>query len=853
MSFIKKYKDYHILLEKLKFSEVRNLLKVWKDSNGDKRYDEWFQGKHRIYIPFQSIITPIQTQVIKYLSSIGYQVVNYADGIAFDPKNPKQQPKISKILNRFNPSLKPKYDSDREKAKKSEGNYQIVISRHAYDLANMTSDRSWEHASCMEYRGGSNNRYITCDVKEGTLIAYLINKNDKNIDKPIARVLIKPFINKDNDKDIILWVEEKIYGEQVNGFKESVEIWLKEKQPNISGKFELHPELYNDSGIIRNFYEWSKEYDSVSKLTGYDKYYIVYKDGKCGIVSDKNINLVPIEYDMITICAGVNILLIVVKNGKFGILKNFIPSLKCKYDDITHIDNTSLFILKLNKKFGFINLSYDDVDTVIVEPIYDNIFKSVISNFFIFKIDNKYGLLSSNTGNIVIQPIYDNIDNNLSFRKGNKVGVLDTSNGTEKINFDSNLIDKVVSSIDNIFFICEKNGKKGLLFKNGDILINFLYKSIKKIFVRKGIEFLIEDEKNKIGLYSSPNEKILIPCLYDNIRYIITDNNINFYEIRIGDKVGLYKNDEILVEPKYDAFEIKYSNEGNIYCEAYLNNNRTVIDLSNGKEYDMCITNTYVDHSLGTIYITKNNITNKFGIYDKDYKEIISPIYDSILYYGDINNDLLFKTKINDKQGIITIKNKIILNNIYDDLKKFGNYITCVDNNKCYIYNIENKEISFIGVGTKMYCESEDKLIFNVENGNKYYLYSIKTKNRSKEYDNIYFEYDYLNNNRILLFKIEIDKLKGYMLYDNNNFIEIISPQYLFTYFKDFRNHDYFLICKDIESKITIYDIDGKMLLTNIDSYISEGYDKYIITFNDKTIKTYKVDKNNFIEIPTKQ
>lgn len=71
------------------------------------------------------------------------------------------------------------------------GDLWIVISNHAYDIAGMSTDRDW--TSCMNIFTGDNRLYVKHDIQYGTLVAYIIDKNDTNIQHPYGRVLIKPY------------------------------------------------------------------------------------------------------------------------------------------------------------------------------------------------------------------------------------------------------------------------------------------------------------------------------------------------------------------------------------------------------------------------------------------------------------------------------------------------------------------------------------------------------------------------------------------------------------------------------------------------------------------------------------
>lgn len=121
----------------------------------------------------------------------------------------------------------------------------IVISKAKYDIAGMSTGRGW--TSCMNIDGGSNYSYISCDLEEGSIIAYLVKKEDLNIKNPIARVLIKPFINRYDENDIIFKPEEVIYGTATKSFGQKVNELLDSNQ-DVSSVYDLNDRLYNDSG-----------------------------------------------------------------------------------------------------------------------------------------------------------------------------------------------------------------------------------------------------------------------------------------------------------------------------------------------------------------------------------------------------------------------------------------------------------------------------------------------------------------------------------------------------------------------------------------------------------------------------
>lgn len=70
-------------------------------------------------------------------------------------------------------------------------NLWLVISNHAYDIAGMSTNRDW--TSCMNIINGDNKVYVKHDIQYGTLVAYIIDKKDTNIQQPYGRILIKPY------------------------------------------------------------------------------------------------------------------------------------------------------------------------------------------------------------------------------------------------------------------------------------------------------------------------------------------------------------------------------------------------------------------------------------------------------------------------------------------------------------------------------------------------------------------------------------------------------------------------------------------------------------------------------------
>lgn len=108
--------------------------------------------------------------------------------------------------------------------------------------------KDYDYLSTLK-RGGVNTHYLINDIYEGSLIAYLIYKSDRNINNPIANLAIKPFINDDDENDILLVSDKKMYGQGSEIFKKTVDNWLKEVNGNKKGNYTISKNIYNDSGI----------------------------------------------------------------------------------------------------------------------------------------------------------------------------------------------------------------------------------------------------------------------------------------------------------------------------------------------------------------------------------------------------------------------------------------------------------------------------------------------------------------------------------------------------------------------------------------------------------------------------
>lgn len=224
-----------------------------------------------------------------YNDIIDYDKVNLEKALILLSKESKNSNvSLAKIL--FNNEIDKfeQYYNSRPSLKFLTSKFQVVISRHPYDIAGKSTNRRW--TSCMRLPdpkdssdyGGAYHEYVFKDILEGTLEAYLIFDYDKNINNPLSRISIKPFINTNGQ--IYLDHQNKFYLDEnaipnvmILAFKNSINKWINEIQKDITGYFTFRDDLYSDSHDISETYRFKLPEDQLEIL---DEFYneILYFD-----------------------------------------------------------------------------------------------------------------------------------------------------------------------------------------------------------------------------------------------------------------------------------------------------------------------------------------------------------------------------------------------------------------------------------------------------------------------------------------------------------------------------------------------------------------------------------------------
>lgn len=236
-----------------------------------------FHNKDRIVFPLEvdseelvNLNNPLIEQIQKLLSNTGVKIFtkkDYIRGFAYkiEDVNKKNPLRIGKLLLKINTpeskKLAEAFRDDPIRGGKKENELYIIISRHPYDIAGASTDRSWTSCMNLGLKGihyddkgaGINKHYIPKDIIQGSLIAYLVSGNDIHpngkfaINRPLARILMKPFRNEEDYNDVAYSIG-KTYGISNNHFRTFLRAWiLSHLNTNTKGKkYSLDHNLYSD-------------------------------------------------------------------------------------------------------------------------------------------------------------------------------------------------------------------------------------------------------------------------------------------------------------------------------------------------------------------------------------------------------------------------------------------------------------------------------------------------------------------------------------------------------------------------------------------------------------------------------
>lgn len=278
---------YNLIME-----ELTNAQKRLTDEFADNRAKGLSFGpifkEERTYFPLKSIKAAnieVPNEIEETLDEVGFYITDYRAGIAMKKAKPGEkkdlrQIKIGKILQKLNQhNLLKQFNERLGTSKKDIQNiqFEFCITHNPYDIAGMSTDRNW--TSCMELDNGEYKDTPLYQVQYGGMVAYLISAEDKNIEKPFARIAIKRFIPEDYDEDeasskFIFLAENRIYGDvdlaDELTFQEEL-IKILEKSNSLTSDNEFDDYIRDDEDSYSDTYSDSVYYmkynTDPSKLT----------------------------------------------------------------------------------------------------------------------------------------------------------------------------------------------------------------------------------------------------------------------------------------------------------------------------------------------------------------------------------------------------------------------------------------------------------------------------------------------------------------------------------------------------------------------------------------------------------
>jgi len=295
----KEYAEYVNIGREIALSRINNIWPKLKELA-----DFTNRSKDRLYFRLNTENYETPTWILNTLEMFGYEVKDYLKGIAAKISDGRliSIGKIFSILDKKNESdYLSRYEKERNNIVSGIDNSLIVISKHPYDIAGMSTDRGW--TSCMDIRNPETNKwktYLPLEIKSGTLIAYLVLDSDKNINRPISRISIRPYLEVGNPDNVSYGISANIYGANFKFFAIQLVKLLDYAQGEKIGIFKrvenTYPETDDKKFIIKN-HPWISKADiserpgiplvvKFQNLSKPEKYYYKINGG-----NDKVLNL----------------------------------------------------------------------------------------------------------------------------------------------------------------------------------------------------------------------------------------------------------------------------------------------------------------------------------------------------------------------------------------------------------------------------------------------------------------------------------------------------------------------------------------------------------------------------------
>jgi hypothetical protein len=460
------------------------------------------------------------------------------------------------------------------------------------------------------------------------------------------------------------------------------------------------------------------KYDRVWPLYQDENVTLVMLKGKYGMIDRKGNEVVKPVYDEIKWFSE-SFLMVKLKD-KYGLIRrdNFREVVKPKYSNIEPlakfgrysfsfyfgvgcVEQKSENFLKvyIRNKVGLIDttgkevvpVKYEDVEVVLGE-------KTLVK----FKEKEKWGIMDL-SANVILPAKYDWVCYNegkvIFAVLDNKPYAFDASGKEMQYEFESEKEEQSESyefqyevrseegdeySEDyGDFSIVSRAGKKGVVSKDGKVIIPIAYDEI-RYDERNEIFFIAKG--NKWGL-ANKKGKILVPLKYD---YITTFCK-GLIAVKYNDKFGLMdKTGRIIVPPKYDILGlVKEKEEYEEYEVIAINEREGGIYYSN-VYIDYVSEIKYLEYYCGNLFLVGKE-GYKFGLIDEKGREVLRTEFDWVVPYKD-----LILVRKGDKWGIFDIRGKTVtevLRTEFDEVVPYEDLILARKGDKWGIFDLKGKTL----------------------------------------------------------------------------------------------------------------------------------------------------------------
>lgn len=324
----------------------------------------------------------------------------------------------------------------------------------------------------------------------------------------------------------------------------------------IEPKFNMASEFYDDyANVIKDsLYGYVNKDGKETYLENYTDVFFYYgntgiakKNGKYGLINRKGDSLTEFKYTMVS-NFGFNHFKCQTENKKSHILDsngNVIFNRSLKFDIQSHyFDKDSIIIFRetidRKKLNGLVSIN----EKVIIQPKFENIYFINDSELYVVKNNKKFGFIDK-SGKVVIPLIYDKVgfninDNLIPALKDGKWGFINRENET-KIPFE---YDDANAFLNGLAFV-KKGENYGCINTKNKIKVKFNLKKTKYPFFTNDLALF--EENGKYGFINKKG-RIKIPAIYDKALPFV--NELAYVEV--DGKVGyINKKGEEIIPIKY--------------------------------------------------------------------------------------------------------------------------------------------------------------------------------------------------------------------------------------------------------------------------------------------------------------